>query len=160
MRIISGLTIPKIGGIDPIMASIVKADEVEAYCRQVRERSREHREAMAAAAEHHWRSVALGILRQEIDSMVRTMFIASQCDHERARLLHQAVSSSSPLTRLDRRGREIRIPDKVMVEHAQALHGWTNRVYEFGCSFIHLSSRHDYNARDPFQACHPTNATS
>ena len=37
-----------------------------------------------------------------------------------------------------------------MVDLAQGLHGWTQLVYRFGCSFIHLSDLHDYQARDPF----------
>ncbi len=36
-----------------------------------------------------------------------------------------------------------------MVNLAQALQGWTQSVYKFGCAFIHLSGLHDYNDRDP-----------
>jgi hypothetical protein len=36
-----------------------------------------------------------------------------------------------------------------MVDLAQILQGWTRSVYKFGCAFIHLSSLHDYNERDP-----------
>src|SRR5258707_15481337 len=68
-------------------------NDLETFCRQVRERSREHREAMSAATERDWSSVAVGILRQELDSMVRTIFLNSQPDaHERVRLLAMAVS--------------------------------------------------------------------
>lgn len=42
-----------------------------------------------------------------------------------------------------------------MVDHAQNLHGWTQLVYRFGCSFIHLSDLHDYHARDPFRGLPP-----
>jgi hypothetical protein len=42
-----------------------------------------------------------------------------------------------------------------MVDLAQSLHGWTESVYRFGCAFIHLSSFHDYLARDPFRALPP-----
>lgn len=38
-----------------------------------------------------------------------------------------------------------------MVDLAQNLQGWTQLVYRFGCSFIHLSDLHDYHARDPFR---------
>jgi hypothetical protein len=36
-----------------------------------------------------------------------------------------------------------------MVELADTLHGWTKSVYSFGCAFIHLSSFHDHQVRDP-----------
>jgi hypothetical protein len=36
-----------------------------------------------------------------------------------------------------------------MVDLAQQLQNWTLSVYKFGCAFIHLSSLHDYNDRDP-----------
>lgn len=36
-----------------------------------------------------------------------------------------------------------------MVDLANKLQGWTESVYRFGCAFIHLSSFHDYQERDP-----------
>lgn len=41
------------------------------FWRQVRTRSREHREAMTIAAQQGWLSIMVGILRQELDSMIR-----------------------------------------------------------------------------------------
>lgn len=43
-----------------------------------------------------------------------------------------------------------RITDAAMVALADRLHGWTQRVYKFGCAFIHLSTAHDFQNRDPF----------
>lgn len=43
-----------------------------------------------------------------------------------------------------------RISDAAMVALAGRLHGWTQRVYKFGCAFIHLSTAHDFHNRDPF----------
>ena len=39
-----------------------------------------------------------------------------------------------------------------MVNLANKLHGWTESVYGFGCSFVHLSNFHDHGSRDPFLA--------
>lgn len=36
-----------------------------------------------------------------------------------------------------------------MVSLANKLEGWAESVYRFGCAFIHLSSFHDYQERDP-----------
>ena len=41
--------------------------------------------------------------------------------------------------------------DREMLEIAHGLQGWTQSVYKFGCAFIHLSSLHDYNDRDPLE---------
>jgi hypothetical protein len=38
-----------------------------------------------------------------------------------------------------------------MVHLTNTLHGWTKSVYAFGCAFIHLSSFHDYQDRDPLK---------
>jgi hypothetical protein len=53
------------------------------------------------------------------------------------------------------KGKLAMVPDAQMVgavEGLTRLDGWTRLVYEFGSSFIHLSSAHDYLARDPYQA--------
>lgn len=133
---------------------IYKEDALPAvawFCRQVRARSLEHREAMSMADLHGWLSIAVGILRQELDSMVRTIFLIEQRDPGlRARLLEQAVSGES--WRLPTaKGTLKKVYDRDMVDLAQNLHGWTQLVYRFGCSFIHLSDLHDYHARDPFR---------
>jgi hypothetical protein len=42
-----------------------------------------------------------------------------------------------------------------MVDLGQSLQDWTQSVYKFGCAFIHLSSLHDYNDRDPLEQLSP-----
>lgn len=96
----------------------------------------------------------VGILRQELDSMVRVIFLIEQPDPEvRERLLEQAVSGEVwklPTSK----GKLSKVTDRQMVDMADLaprLQGWTQLVYRFGCSFIHLSDLHDYLARDPFR---------
>lgn len=129
--------------------------DVAWFCRQVRARSREHREAMSVVNERGWSSIAVGILRQELDSLVRVIFLTSQSDRcLRARLLEQAVSGEA-WTVPTSNGRSRKVRDREMVDRAQNIHGWAQRVYRFGCGFIHLSNLHDYLARDPFQSLPP-----
>lgn len=122
------------------------------FCRQVRARSREHKEAMNVASQEGWLSIVMSILRQELDSMVRVIFLLSLSEPaERQRLLSSAVSGRDwelPTPK----GKLRKVTDREMVERAQGFHGWVRNVYLFGCSFIHLSDRHDYLARDPFRA--------
>ena len=117
------------------------------FIRQVRARSWEHSEAMPVVFEQGWYSVAVGILRQELDSMIRVIYLLRERDRERrADLIRQAVS-----------GQKWKVRDKEMVEAARRLPGypWVRQVYKFGCGFIHLSRNHDYQARDPFRALSP-----
>jgi len=96
---------------------------------------------MAVAHEEGWRSVEVSILRMELDSLVRAMYLNRQPDRDRAELLSRAT------TQRNRFG----VFDRVLVDFAEGLTGWARRVYDYSNAFIHLSSQHDYGARDPFQ---------
>jgi hypothetical protein len=122
------------------------------FCRQVRARSQELQEAMPLVADRGWTSIAVGMLRQELDSMVRVMFLLAQSDRGlRARLMAASVAGER-WTLPTPKGNSDFVTDGYMVGIADRYTGWTRRVYRFGCSFIHLSNVHDYLARDPFQA--------
>jgi hypothetical protein len=87
----------------------------------------------------------VGVLRQELDSMVRVIFLLSIEDSARREsLVRDAVNGQT--WKSPRKGR---VTDREMVELAERLHGWTRSVYRFGCGFIHLSNLHDYRERDP-----------
>jgi len=117
---------------------------IETFCRQVRARSAEHRRAMLAVRALPGQMIA--ILRQELDSLVRVVFLLSQADRNyRRRLIEDSVSGR----RWRRADSWQPITDQEMVDLTDRLHGWTKSVYAFGCAFIHLSHLHDYQARDP-----------
>ena len=120
--------------------------EIETFCRQVRARSAEHRQAMLAVRALPGQMVA--ILRQELDSLVRVVFLLSQADRNyRRRLMEDSVSGR----RWRRADSQQPVTDREMVDLTDNLHGWTRSVYAFGCAFIHLSHLHDYQARDPME---------
>jgi len=117
--------------------------DLRSFIRQVRARSRENREAMRLVFGEGLNSVAIGILRQELDSMVRVIYLLDPRNRsQRARLIRQVVSG-------DKWG----VHDKTMVEFTVSFeeHYWPQRLYNFACGFIHLSSYHDYQDRDPFR---------
>jgi len=120
-------------------------EELAVLCRQVRSRSAEHKISMSAVMAVGAFGQAVGILRQEVDSMVRIMYLLSITDPVlRENLITTFVSGGTM-----RRGNGQRVTDREMVDLGQTLHGWTKSVYQFGCSFIHLSSFHDWSDRNP-----------
>jgi hypothetical protein len=94
-------------------------------------------------------SQLLSIQRQEIDSMVRVIYLLAQTDH---RYRQQLIAASVNGARWKRKNGSGHVTDRAMVDLAQNLHGWTRSVYKFGCGFIHLSKLHDHRSRDGFLA--------
>ncbi|MCF4996621.1 hypothetical protein GIW70_13225 [Pseudomonas syringae] len=115
------------------------------FTRQILSRSREHQRAMQLLATAKISSQMMAVLRQELDSMVRVVYLLNQGPSRRAKLIEASVNGQQWV----QPGGRGRVTDREMVELAQQLQGWTRSVYAFGCAFIHLSNLHDYNDRDP-----------
>ena len=115
------------------------------FLRQVRSRSREHLQAMRLLAQARLAGQMVSVLRQELDSMVRVIYLLTQKPERRELLIEASVKGEKWLQESSR----ATVTDREMVDLAQALQGWTQSVYKFGCAFIHLSGLHDYNDRDP-----------
>lgn len=115
------------------------------FIRQVRSRSLEHQRAMHLLAEAGLAGQMIAVLRQELDSMVRVIFLLTQVSERRELLIDASIHGE----KWTREGSRAIISDREMVDLAQSLLGWTQSVYKFGCAFIHLSALHDYNDRDP-----------
>ncbi|MGH9742392.1 MAG: hypothetical protein ACRD51_08575 [Candidatus Acidiferrum sp.] len=117
------------------------------FCRQVRSRSRENKQALELL--HHHGNLpgnVIATLRQELDSMVRCIFLLSITDRQyRDRLIHDCVEGNLWRTKDGKH----KVTDREMVDLSTKLHGWAQNVYAFGCAFIHLSPFHDHAARDP-----------
>ena len=95
-------------------------------------------------------STQMSIIRQEVDSLIRAIDLLSKGNEERADLIKNAIDARVwGVTRENRDPR--RIPDAGMVDSADKLHDWVRNLYDFGCSFIHLTGLHDYQERDPFR---------
>ncbi|MGA2039324.1 MAG: hypothetical protein ABSH42_08605 [Bryobacteraceae bacterium] len=126
--------------------------ELTIFCRQVKKRTQENREALSILHSNALTGNVMGVLRQELDSMVRCMFLLSVTDRQyRERLLHDSVVGNQWRTKDGKR----KITDRDMVDLSSKLHGWAQNVYAFGCGFIHLSAFHDYSDRDPFDSLTP-----
>jgi hypothetical protein len=119
---------------------------LEIFCRQIRARSDDHRKAFALIYKEKIWSQAIAILRQELDSMMRVIYLLSIKDMS---YRNDLITASVEGRKWTAKGTRKRITDREMVELANKLKGWTESVYRFGCGFIHLSSFHDYQDRDP-----------
>src|SRR5438094_8355770 len=106
---------------------------LEMFCRQIRARSTEHREAIHLLHGRRLFSQVLAILRQELDSMVRVIYLLSIADKPYRQQLIDASANGEKWTA---KGKKACITDREMVELAQSLHGWTRSVYKFGCAFL------------------------
>lgn len=126
-------------------------DSLPVFLRQVRSRSEDHQRAMSVLAEARLPGQMVSILRQELDSMVRVIYLLEQNIDRRNALIDASVRGekwSQPNSRAS-------VTDKEMVDLAQSLQGWSRSVYKFGCAFIHLSNLHDYSDRDPLEQLPP-----
>lgn len=118
---------------------------VEDFCRTVRRRSEENARAMMLLHSQGLYGVCMAVLRQEVDSLVRVIYLLRASAGQKQKLL-QAAADGAMWKRETGKGR---LTDREMVELATQLEGWTASVYKFGCAFIHLSRYHDYKERDP-----------
>ena len=117
----------------------------------IRNRSEENRRAIRCfAGPHEVLSPALSILRQELDSMVRVIYLLSVKElDERQRLIGSTLHGERWRIQTPK-GKWRDVTDREMVDFAQQLQGWTQSVYRFGCSFVHLSDFHNHLAENPF----------
>lgn len=118
----------------------------------VRNRSAENRRAMACFTRPHDAiSPAFSILRQELDSMVRVIFLLKIKNiGERRRLISATLRGEKWRIRTTK-GKHRNVTDHEMVTLAQQLQGWTQSVYRFGCAFVHLSNFHNHFTQNPFE---------
>ena len=123
------------------------------FCRIVRARTTENQNAFNRLLPSGSLGVAVGLLRQELDSLIRVAYLCdmgSTC-HTAHALIDDAVNGEQWTTTTNR-GRQRRITDREMVDIASQMGGWVNIIYKFGCGLIHLSNLHDHESNDPFAA--------
>jgi len=127
---------------------------VSEFCDLIRRRSAENKNAIDRLSNDMYSvlSPAFSILRQELDSMVRAIYLLHLQDNkERLRLMSETIDGHKWTTKT-KKGKYRKITDKELVEISQNLQGWTRYVYRFGCAFIHLSEFHNHSKKNPFES--------
>ncbi len=121
--------------------------QTEQFCQILRERSKEHLSSGNLLFLNRNYGQIVSILRQELDSLVRTVFLLSKDLIIREHFIDQTLHN----TKWTYPNSRTIVTDRQMVDLANTLHGWTNSVYKLGCAFIHLSPLVDYRNGNPFQ---------
>lgn len=84
--------------------------------------------------------------------MVRVIFLLSLSSLPEREAYARATLAGEQWVTTTVNGKQRKVTDKEMVDMAQTLQGWTESVYRFGCSFIHLSNFHNHLATNPFHS--------
>jgi len=119
----------------------------EQFCNILRARYAEHISAGTLMHLNGHFGQVISILRQELDSLVRAIFLLSKDLNPRAHFINQTLQN----VKWTQPNSKALVTDRQMVDLADTLHGWTNSVYKLGCAFIHLSPMADYKNANPFQ---------
>src|SRR5271157_2589705 len=97
-------------------------EQLDVFCRQVRACSNEHRQAIPLMYQAKIFSQVMSILRQEVDSMIRVIYLLTISDMKyREKLIKMSVEGQKWTAKDSKR----KITDHEMVEAADSLTGWT-----------------------------------
>lgn len=131
-------------------------EDFESFTRMVRSRSSEHRKVMAFATEDNLLSTQMSTIREEVDSLLRVIYLLGINDYnELAEIIKNSFDQRTfGPTKTD--GGTRRISDRSMIKAASEQFDWLETLYDFGCSFIHLTGLHSYQERDPFCMLSPS----
>jgi hypothetical protein len=121
------------------------------FCDMIRTRSRENQAALQCFEQPQVvASPVLSILRQEVDSLLRVVYLLSVKDIRARQRLIDSTLRGGKWTIRSANGRLRDVTDRDMVNLAEKLRGWTKSVYQFGCGIVHLAEFHTHFAANPF----------
>lgn len=116
------------------------------FIRAAEARSNENAESLILLLDAGRLGNAVGLLRQEIDTFIRLVYLSRIEETEVERLITAFVNGEQWRHCNGNR----RITDREMVDIAKEQYSWVEVAYRFGCGLVHLSNLHDYENVDPF----------
>ena len=122
---------------------------METFIEIIKSRSDEHESAFSRI--HDLPGAMMSILRQELDSLIRVLYLLSISDINERKRLMECTLSGERWKVTTAKGKQADITDAMMVEVSEKFEGWARSVYKFGCAFIHLSNFHGYHASNPLE---------
>ncbi|WP_143273595.1 hypothetical protein [Aquimarina sp. MAR_2010_214] len=127
-------------------------DSLDKFCKILRNRSEENKKSFDVLFRNQLYGNCFSILRQELDSMIRVIYLLNISNLNQRGSFIQKTLSGEKWSFINHNNKKQNVTDKNMVDLADNLNGWTQSVYKFGCAFIHLSNFHDYLTEDPFKS--------
>jgi hypothetical protein len=127
-------------------------ENTKRFCQLLRNRSEENKKSFDILFRNRLYGNCFSVLRQELDSMVRVIYLLNETDLSKRDSFIQQTLNGDKWSFINHNGKNQKVTDRDMVELSNSLNGWTQNVYKFGCAFIHLSNFHDYQSEDPFQS--------
>ncbi len=125
-------------------------ERIDLFCNMLVNRSIENQHSLNALYSKELWGNCFSILRQELDSLLRVMFLLGISDLEQRNKFITQTLNGEKWSFINDKGKKVYITDKTMVDLADSLIGWAKNVYMFGCGFIHLSNFHNYAVINPF----------
>lgn len=119
------------------------------FIQLIKSRSDEHEIAFSRI--HDLPGSMMSILRQELDSLIRVLYLLAISDLEERNRLMACTVKGERWKIATAKGKQTVVTDAMMVEISEQFAGWSRSVYKFGCAFIHLSNFHGYNASNPLE---------
>jgi hypothetical protein len=117
--------------------------------RLVDKRSREHDVAFKLLYEQHLYGACAGLVRQEIDNLMRVDYLAFHIPlSDRDGLCRDALSGTR-WEKTSKGGKPEAIKDLDFHTLAACNHSWVSLAYRYCSKFIHLTNFWDYDSSDP-----------
>ena len=126
---------------------------LDPFLRVVRARSAENWTSFGALLKERNFGNAIALLRLEIDTFLRLVYLQSVDDVTASTLISDFLKGRRWKCRVKSKVRLVR--DRDMVNLAKREYFWVEIAYDFGCQLIHLSKIHDYETVDPFAMMAP-----
>jgi hypothetical protein len=91
------------------------------------------------------------ILCQELDQVLKILFLLKRRQHEKEHLIDLTINSQKWHLQNKDNKKEY-ITDGILIKFAQSLEGWEKSIYEFGFSFKSLSTNYNYLLKNPIRS--------
>ena len=124
---------------------------INRFCNIIRCRTNENKKSFEVLFNNSLYGNSFSILRLELDSMVRVIYLLNLTNIEERKKLIEKTLNEEKWSLINSNEKNQKSNDKDMIDISNNLNGWTKSVYKFGCAFIHLSRFHEYLTEDPFE---------
>jgi hypothetical protein len=128
---------------------------IEQFCRQVETRSNEFQNVMPILIEHRAWIVAGSVLRMQVESVSRAVFLLNDPLDVRKWRVERSFEVNMDGKFPNLPPKHGAVPDTEMAiladEKVPGLQKSALSIYKLGCKLVHLSNAHDYEHTDPYQ---------